>query len=56
MGVSTNAILFYGYSWDEENNDRPWTIGVELDELVLEEWRGVPAAIDKIETTGKVSF
>jgi len=33
MGVSTNAILFYGYSWDEEDNDRPWTIGVELDDL-----------------------
>ncbi len=26
MGTSTDAILFYGYCWDEET-DRPWTIG-----------------------------
>lgn len=26
MGVSTDAILFYGYAWDEETNT-PWTIG-----------------------------
>jgi hypothetical protein len=25
MSISTNAILFYGYCWDEETS-RPWTI------------------------------
>lgn len=28
MGESTDAILFYGYCWDDET-DRPWEIGSE---------------------------
>lgn len=31
MGQSTNAVLFYGYCWDEETS-RPWNIGKECDE------------------------
>jgi hypothetical protein len=27
MGVSTDAILFYGYCWDEEDARNPWEIG-----------------------------
>lgn len=30
MGRSTNAILFYGYCWDDENR-YPWDDGVEED-------------------------
>jgi hypothetical protein len=30
MGVSTDAILFYGYVWDEETS-APWTIGKDGD-------------------------
>lgn len=31
MGTSTDAILFYGYVWEDETS-RPWTIGKEYDE------------------------
>lgn len=31
MGVSTDAILFYGFCWDEETST-PWTIGKDDDE------------------------
>ncbi|HSX22842.1 MAG TPA: hypothetical protein VLE97_08735 [Gaiellaceae bacterium] len=31
MGVSTDAILFYGYWWDDETS-RPWTIGTDDDD------------------------
>jgi len=27
MGVSTDAILFYGYCWDEEDARNPWEVG-----------------------------
>lgn len=38
MGTSTDAILFYGYCWDEET-DRPWTIGREdEDDHPDEDW------------------
>lgn len=30
MTVSTDAIIFYGYAWDEET-DAPWTIGADSD-------------------------
>lgn len=29
MGVSTDAILFYGYCWDDEDVRNPWEIGRE---------------------------
>lgn len=32
MGVSTDAILFYGYCWDEEDVRNPWEIGRESDD------------------------
>lgn len=37
MGQSTDAILFYGYCWDEETA-RPWTIGKDDDEDDEECW------------------
>lgn len=39
MGQSTNAILFYGYCWDEETR-QPWNIGKDYDETKNddEEW------------------
>lgn len=30
MGQSTNAILFYGYAWEEEES-KPWNIGKEFE-------------------------
>lgn len=32
MTTSTNAILFYGYCWEEEDVSCPWKIGEEDDE------------------------
>lgn len=37
MGVTTNAVLFYGYCWQEETN-MPWTIGDDEPPDVEEEW------------------
>lgn len=37
MGQSTNAILFYGYCWDDETS-RPWTIGKEYDDEDEDGW------------------
>jgi hypothetical protein len=37
MGVSTDAILFYGYSWTEET-DLPWTIGRDPVDNEEEDW------------------
>jgi hypothetical protein len=31
MGQSTDAILFWGYCWEEETS-KPWTIGVDEDD------------------------
>lgn len=31
MGQSTNAVLFYGYCWDEETSE-PWNIGKDDEE------------------------
>lgn len=32
MGTSTDAILFYGYVWDDEGTDRPWITGDDDDD------------------------
>ena len=32
MGVSTDAILFYGYCWDDEDVSSPWKIGDDVAE------------------------
>ncbi len=38
MGTSTDAILFYGYCWDEES-DKPWLIGLDgEDDYPDEDW------------------
>lgn len=31
MGQHTNAILFFGYVWDEETS-QPWTIGKDVED------------------------
>lgn len=38
MSTSTDAILFYGYVWDEEDKPSPWTTGVD-DDRDEEDWK-----------------
>ena len=54
MGVSTNAILFWGYTWKDEETRRPWTIGKdcsddEEDEEDEEDWEDRYAAAMGLE-------
>lgn len=37
MSTSTDAIIFYGYVWDEETST-PWTIGQDDEETTDEDW------------------
>jgi hypothetical protein len=55
MGVSTNAILFYGYVWTEEEDllllrdDEEWTDRVLLRRGETNPWRAYPQEIERIE-------
>lgn len=51
MGQSTNAILFWGYTWPEEETSRPWEIGKDTDHDADEadddsDWEGRYAALN----------
>ncbi len=45
MGQSTDAILFYGYCWEEETS-RPWTIGADDDSRDSDDWETRLATVE----------
>lgn len=50
MGVSTNAVIFYGYCWDEECEliDGEWETKVLKDRGVKNPWDDYPESISQI--------
>lgn len=53
MGVSTNAILFYGYVWDEEktlfSGDDEWSDSILEKRHIKDPWKKFPKEYEQLE-------